>query len=306
MNFRTRRDIDKIVEDTLGDAGIKRPPVPVEALLEHLRLHRDYYSLQDPGFLDRMQHKITVHGQKLIRILQKIKLKAVLLYDENRIVIDSGLKPLQREWPAFHEVVHRLVDWHRPCFYGDTAQTLSADWHEELEEEANYGASGLMFCGHRFTRDAKDTTPEWASVELLKQEYGKNYVPTLRRYVEHGREQSMAMLVCTPPWKERPPDQLDRVRYFVQSGLFAARFNGVAAQSLLGHVDANLCASGGRCADFTLSLSDDNDDQHEFCVAVFSNTYDLLVLVVWQRKLTATRIVAPRPIIIPGHGQGVS
>ena len=92
--------------------------------------------------------------------------------------VESSLIPvcrqLKQDLPAFHEMGHRILVWHHPYFYGDTAQTLDPDWQQPLEEEANYTASTLMFCGELFTTEARDTKPEWASVEELKKRYRKN------------------------------------------------------------------------------------------------------------------------------------
>ena len=61
-----------------------------------------------------------------------------------------------------------------------------------------------MFCGPVFSGEAKDTKPEWASIEGLKKRYGKSYSTTLRRYVQFGPDCPMAMLVSTPLWMESP------------------------------------------------------------------------------------------------------
>ncbi len=43
MDDKTRREIDKVVEGILGDAGLTEPPVKVGDLLQHLEVHRDFY-----------------------------------------------------------------------------------------------------------------------------------------------------------------------------------------------------------------------------------------------------------------------
>lgn len=45
MDERTRNEIDKVVWQTLRDAGITRPPVSAELVLQHLELHRQYYTI---------------------------------------------------------------------------------------------------------------------------------------------------------------------------------------------------------------------------------------------------------------------
>lgn len=295
MNETTRREIEKVTWRNLKDAGIVRPPVQIEAVLQHLHLYRDFYNLENPSFLDRAKHKIRIHGRKLINIVRKINLKAVLFYDEDRIVIDAGLPIIRQDWPSFHEAAHKILPWHKPYFsYGDTAQTLDPDWHELLESEANYAASALMFCGPIFTKEARDMTRDWESVKFLTKRYGKTMTTTLRRFVEHGPEHPMVMLVSIPNWCIEPIDQTKRCRYFVRSKKFAEQFSAVTANEMLSAVDNNsISRRGGPVADFTFALNDDNGMSHEFRIESFYNQYDLLTLCIHLRKCTSKSIIIP-------------
>ena len=181
MDNRIRRDIDNITWKTLREAGLSKPPVTIESVLEYLNLHRDFYDLKEPSFLDKIKHKVKVRGKSIVDIIKKIDLRAVLFYDEDRIVIDSELPKLRQDWPSFHETGHKILEWHRPYYYGDTAQTLNPDFQEILEAEANYAASALMFCGPVFTKESYDTKKEWASIARLKKRYGTNFKPRFSR-----------------------------------------------------------------------------------------------------------------------------
>jgi hypothetical protein len=251
-------------------------------LLDHLALHRDYYDLTNPGFLDRAKHRLRVNGRKLVEVIRKVCLQAVLLPDEGRIVVDESLPQIKREWPVVHEIGHRVMVWHHPFFYGETAQTLQPDWQEELEAEANYAAGELLFCGRVFREEARDTHPEWSNIESLRKRYGnKSYVATLRRYVEHGPDLAMAMLVSTPPWMEPPADQISRCRHFVPSPRFAATFPGDRAASLMGKVNSQaIHKRGGKVADFTCGLVSGEGKVHEMRVEAFFNTHYLVTLFV--------------------------
>jgi len=166
MDAATGREIEKTAWQTLRDAGLTAPPVSVEELLEHLSLFREFYDLQNPSFLDRAKHRIRINGRRIGKILRKIRLQALLFHDGSRIVVDESLPEIKRKWPTFHEASHKILVWHRPYFYGDTAETLNPDWHEQLEAEANYSASSLMFCGLVFTKEPRDTKPGWQALEL--------------------------------------------------------------------------------------------------------------------------------------------
>ena len=300
MDASTRREIDKVVWQTLKDAGIYEPPVNVALILEHLHLYSHYYNLKDPGFLDRAKYKLQVNGQRLVDVLRKVSLKAVLLYDESRVVLDSGLPVIKHDWSFCHEATHRILEWHRPYFYGDTAETLDPSWQESLETEANFGASALMFCGPVFSQEAKDTTPEWASVNLMKGRYKKSTTTTLRRYVEHGPDLPMAMLASTGLWQEQPADQPERWRQFAYSPAFAAQFSAATPEELLASVDHHAKPRrGGPVADYTFQIEDDNGQDHEFRAESFNNTHYLLTLFVHRRRMAATKVFVPRRITCP-------
>lgn len=163
MDKSTRKEIDKVIWRTLRDAGLTQPPVRIEDLLQHLKLHRDFYDLENPTFLQRVAHKIQIGKHRLVEIIQSVKLFAVWLPDETRIIVDQSLPPPKQEFASFHDSTHRILVWHRSFYLGETAQTLDPDYQEMLEGEANYGASGLMFCGPVFTQEALQTSPEWSS-----------------------------------------------------------------------------------------------------------------------------------------------
>ncbi len=83
MDQRTENEIEKITQKILKDAGIIEPPVRIEDLLDFLSLDRGFYDLEDPILLRKFWHKVKVQGHKLIRVINKIKLAAVLLPDES-------------------------------------------------------------------------------------------------------------------------------------------------------------------------------------------------------------------------------
>lgn len=282
MDEGTKREIEKTTLRALRDAGITEPPVQIDLVLENLRLDRQFFDIQNPTFLDKAKHRVRVHGQHLSRLLRKIKLVALLFDDEDRIIVDEALPELKREFPSFHEAVHRVLPWHRTYFHGDTAQTLDPDWHERLEAEANFGASFMMFCGPRFTEHALDCAPCWDSIKLLKKTYEKNYVPTLRRFVEHSHpDRAMAMLVSTPFWKDKPSDQPERWRHFVPSPVFAAEFARITAADVLSIVGSNTRERvGGMVGEFEAMIEDDNGLRRLFSGETFFNRHYLQTLLV--------------------------
>jgi hypothetical protein len=282
----TSKEIDRIVAKTIRDAGLNEPPILIEDLLEFLQLHRDFYDLEDPGLIARVRHKIRIGGRKLVDIARKISLSALWLPDRDKILIDSSLPPPKQEWASFHDAVHTVLPWHRAYFLGDTAQTLDPDFQEKLEEEANYGASALMFGGGIFTQEALDTVPCWKSIQALKKRHRKSLVTTLRRYVQFSHELPMAMMISTPWWEEKPDDQEERWRHYKGSGRFDVQFGCVMPEIVLAEVDTNTNRRvGGPVGEYYLNLVDVNGDLHEFYAESFYNQHYVLTLIVHQRQL---------------------
>lgn len=57
-----RRDIDTMVQ---REAGFREPPVDIGVVLDALNLDRDFYDLQEPGLLRRLQHRIIIGARRL-------------------------------------------------------------------------------------------------------------------------------------------------------------------------------------------------------------------------------------------------
>src|SRR6266446_7021994 len=106
MDTRTSRDIDKAVARLLREAGIREPPVHIADVLEHVRVHRQFYNLEDPTLLQRFWHRVKVESKVLVDVVRRIRLTAVWLPDESRILIDESAPPLKQDWASFHDAIH--------------------------------------------------------------------------------------------------------------------------------------------------------------------------------------------------------
>jgi len=285
----TEKEIDKVVTKILKEAGMREPPFLIVDLLEHLEIDREFYDLEDPSFIRRFVHKVKVKGKILSKIKGKIKLAAMWLPNKgsrDSIYVDSTLPEPKKKWASFHDVTHGILEWHRPYFLGDTAQTLDPDFQDKLEAEANYGASGLMFGGNYFTRDALDTTPEWNSIETLIKEYKTSYVTTLRRFVQFSHDIPMAFMASAAWWMEKPDDQENRCRHFIRSNIFETQFAVISKEIILKDIDDNTTKRrGGPVGEFTLCLPDVNGDLHEFYAESFFNRHYILTLIIHNKQM---------------------
>jgi Zn-dependent peptidase ImmA (M78 family) len=277
MDDGARREIDRIAANVLKEARLLQPPIRIEDVLDHLKVHRKFYDLEDPTLLQRFAHNLRIGGQRIVGIARKIRLAAIWAPDRDEIFIDQSQPSPKQIWAAFHDATHRMLYWHREFFLGDTAQTLEPFYQDSLEEEANYGASALMF-GPRFTEQAQDLTLGWSAVEELKRAHKKSYVTVLRRYVEHGPDVPLAGLVSTARWDPKPDDQATRCRHFIASRKFTFLLPRMTGEYLRSIVDVNTnMRRGGPVGTFVTSLSD-GIHSHSFLGESFYNGHYVLSL----------------------------
>jgi len=285
MDEKTRSAIDKVVAKTIQKVGFNQPPITIELILQELEVDRDFVDLEDPSLLGRFKNILRVGGAFITNILGKIKLEGIWLPKEGKILVQKTLPDPKIEWASFHEANHRLFPWHRQIFLGDTAQTLDPDFQEMLENEANYGASALMFGGSMFTEEAVDTVPGWESIKLLKKRYKKSLVTTTRRYVGFSHDIPMALVISTPLWMEKPEEQNDRIRHLVLSDRFGREFGSMNREGILNLIDKYATMHrGGMVGKFQFRMKDLNGNFHQFYAESFFNVHYLLTLITPNGK----------------------
>ncbi len=277
MDNNARREIDRIAANVLREARLLDPPIQIEEILEHLKVHRKFYDLEDPSLLQRFTHKLRIGGQRIVGVARKIRLAAIWCPDKDEILIDQSQPPPKQLWASFHDATHRTLYWHREFFLGDTAQTLEPYYQDILEEEANYGASALMF-GPRFTEHAQDLRLGWNAIEELQRLHKKSYVTVLRRYVEHGPDEPLAGLVSTAHWDMKPDDQPTRCRHFVPSPKFTLLFPEITGEDLRKIVDMHTFRRrGGPVGQFEATLRNETHS-YLFLGESFYNSHYVLTL----------------------------
>ncbi|MBD3291243.1 hypothetical protein GF337_20750 [candidate division KSB1 bacterium] len=125
MDEQTKIEIERENKIILKELGIRKPPIHVDNVLEHLKLDRHFYNLEDPTLLERFWHKVKIQKCNLFKLLQKkVKLVAMWFPSECKIYVDSCLPKPKQKWATHHEIEHGIIPWHRTFYLGDTVQTL--------------------------------------------------------------------------------------------------------------------------------------------------------------------------------------
>jgi hypothetical protein len=286
LSSRTAHDIDKHVDRILRDLGNPEPPIKLEEVRELLRLDLGFYSATDEGFLKEVIHALKVGARQvverptlLLEAIQALDLKALLLPDRKRILLDRSLPILKQKWSVAHETIHSVLPWHGELAIGDTKLTLTPACHEQIEAEANYGAGRLLFLGDLFAKHARDMEPTMKNIMELHNLFGNTITTTLWRYVEGSSEPLFGMVSVHPHYLPEAFDAANPCRYFVRSPEFALMFPYDPEAEIFRQI-GEYCGykKAGPLGTGTVVLIDINGAKHFFGCETFSNRYEVLTI----------------------------
>ena len=126
------------------------------------------------------------------------------LYRAETAFVDLS-QPIGRQRFIFaHETGHKIVPWHARAFHLDNETCIFRDANEELEEEASFAASLLMFQGARFHARALDYETSLQAPISLADQYGASFHASIRFYVEHHPEPVALIVAGRSPALTRP------------------------------------------------------------------------------------------------------
>ena len=299
----TQKAIDDCVDHMLADLGHPEPPLRLEDVRELLRLDLQHYSSTDVTWLQERIHEIRVAGKQVLArpslmldVVKKLDLKALVLPDRKRILVDAELPSPKQRWSEAHEITHAVLPWHDGVAMGDKAKTLSITCHEQVETEANYGAGQLLFLGNRFTEHLRSqVTVNFETVKQLKGVFGNSMTTTLWRIVENMDGPAFGM-VSIHPRMQAQPGQL-AVRYFIRSRAFTEQFNHVSEMEIFAALGGFCFGRRGPIGESDVVIHNIKQERHVFHVECFNNYHDTLTLGIHQ-GIQASAVAVP-------HGAGL-
>ncbi len=300
-----QRQIAKAVRRLLADFKGVEPPLRLEMVRDQLQLDLEYYSGKEPGLIREVVHSLKVAGKEILsgktrlgRMIDKLGLRAMFFWDQNRILIDRDLHHIKHRWAEAHEIGHKLLFWHKQYLLGDSKNELSPTCHAIIEAEANYAAGQLVFLQDRFVEEARSVPPSLDSLRGLTQRFGNSNASTLWRLVEEcsGATPIVGIVSEHPHRLTAEFDHSAPCRYVIESPAFRAKFSNTSEVRLFA-VLASICSnkSGGPLGTKEVELADNNGGRHEFVFETFcyrfkqsdgSGGYQVLTLGVHRRKLS--------------------
>ena len=227
--------------------------------------------------------------------MRKRGIKALVVPDKKRILIDETLHKAKHRRAEGHESIHTVLEWHEPILHGDSEVTMKQSCLDKVEAEANYGAGQLLFLRDRFTAEALSSAPTVALVQALAKSFNNTHASTLWRLVETAGCELPILGVMhyhpAPRFASNKNDPSNPCRHFIRSDAFAAMFSVTTELSVFESIKNYIQPKqGGHVGSSAVTLTDDNGDDHEFSFETFNFRHECLTLVVHLRK---------RPAVVP-------
>ena len=300
LKTRTQKDIDEQVAKILRDLGNPPPPLRLADVRALLKLDLRYYSSSDTGFLQEKIHQLRIGTRQIIArptllldAVKKLSLKALLLPDQKRILIDTDEPPLKHRWNEAHEVGHGIIPWHKAYLHGDSQRTLKPVCHYAIEGEANYAAGRLLFLQDRFRAELLASPVDMDAIKTLKKTYGNTMTTTLWRAVEHLPVPAVGIVSVHPLVLGDNFSWLTPCRYFIRSAAFAQQFSNVTELDVFNSM-RGYCSwkRRGPLGEGEVIFADANGDEHVFYFESFNNTHDTLTLGTYRKKKAGAVLVS--------------
>ena len=283
----TATDIDLHVSKILRDLGNPPPPLDLDKVRELLKLAREYYSNTDDGVFKRWIHSLKLAGKQIAErpaflkdLVQSFRLDALCLFDEKRILISSELPEPKQRWAEGHEIGHTIIPWHGPISLGDDKYTLTANCHDAMEAEANYGARRLLFLRDQFRTHALSSPPTLKHIRDLKGIFQNTMTTTFYALVEELDIPAFGLITDHPRRPSTAFNPQIPARHFITSLPFDRQFGSLTQRDLYRRVQG-YCGWGkwdlGRSDEILVNT---RGESYIFHLETVFNTYDALTLGV--------------------------
>ncbi|WDF65528.1 ImmA/IrrE family metallo-endopeptidase [Flavobacterium sp. KACC 22763] len=200
----TRKEIEKISHNILKESkSFDIFPTPVDKILSYSDFALDNkIDLQniDDSFFDSFKEKLVDPSKKaLMHALSKIK--GFFYREEKTIYIDAELdKNLgKKNFVKLHEIGHGVLSWQNEIILAlDNDETLSEEYDEQFEAEANYFASLTLFQHDRFLEECEKLSLGLGAVMAISKKFGASVHSSFRNYVLQSKNRC-ALLVLNHP-----------------------------------------------------------------------------------------------------------
>lgn len=233
----TRKDIEKVSFELLKDSkSLDVFPTPVDKIIEYSELIIDRnidLSSIDKSFFDSFKEKA---GEKF-RILQEglDNIRGIFDHTAKTIYISDTKNEGRKNFVKLHETGHGVLPWQNTFITAfDNSETLSPDYEEQFEEEANFFASITLFQQDRFDREMERLEFGLPGVSALAKKFGSSVHASFRNYIFKTKKRCI-LLVLETIQKENFGEAICSKKNLFHSELFIKEFGRVNFPNKFGY-----------------------------------------------------------------------
>lgn len=225
----TRKEIEKISHNILKESkSFDIFPTPVDKILSYSNFAIDKsidLKNVDSSFFNTLKEKlINPSKNALLNALSKIK--GIFDRGDNIIYIDSNLNRNlgKKNFVQLHEIGHGVLSWQNEIMLAlDDNETLSDEYEEQFEAEANYFASITLFQHERFIEECQKMNLGLGAVIALSKKFGSSIHSAFRNYVLQSKNRC-ALLVLNHPVNKNGVTNILTTRNLFYSKSFLQEF----------------------------------------------------------------------------------
>lgn len=274
-------NVKKYAKVLLHEAdALNQFPTPVDRLIKTAKL--DVNKEVSLGRNDNLIRKFNSRLGKLARpqIHGLKKLLGMLHVPSGEIYIDHAQHEKKKIWIKLHETGHGFIPHQRKMyeFMEDGKLELDPEINDIFEREANNFAAETLFQLDTYEKIAADYRIAIQTPVDLAQKFGSSIYSSIRRYVQ-THFAPIALAVYNFP-KESESFKLRRLP--MHSNSFLKKFGSVNFPpncEKFGFLGSILNTSQYQTNQIC-GLQDLNEDIHETSIHVFTNTYEIFVMLI--------------------------
>ncbi len=107
---------------------------------------------------------------------------AILLRDQNRVLLSSTIAPTRQRITLFHEAGHEVIPWHQENSFSVRGKDIDPITHQIMEREAFLAGSEIMYPVKHFVDDMTSLPIGLNAIGQLAERYKGSFEATCIRY----------------------------------------------------------------------------------------------------------------------------
>jgi len=288
---RVRAEAERALRES-GSLGVF--PTPVEQIMANAKVAVVENEVLNPSFIFKMRSEVKKIGGTLKKALSKVL--GLFQASTGFVFLDRTIIEVKKRFVLLHETGHGFMPWQRPMYalVEDCEKSLDPESAELFDREANVFAAEVLFQLDSFRDMAKDHEFSIYTPIQLAKTFNASLYASIRQYVSKN-SRACAVLVLNMPELVENVGFHSTLRRVVVSPTFIEIFGNFAWKNCYtpdDEIGAIIPIGKSRSSGKSyLTLQDRNGYRHECIAEVFTNTYQVFVLIHSVRTLTSLNVV---------------